>query len=78
MQPDLLALRAFCAFCLTASAVYIINDIIDVEADRAHPRKRHRPIAAGTISIPTALFHPLRARRRGHPAGLGDVAISSS
>jgi 4-hydroxybenzoate polyprenyltransferase len=56
MQPDLLALRAFCAFCLTASAVYIINDIIDVEADRAHPRKRHRPIAAGTISIPTALF----------------------
>lgn len=56
MQPDLLALRAFCAFCLTASAVYIINDIIDVEADRAHPRKRHRPIAAGTISVPAALF----------------------
>jgi len=54
-EPDLLALRAFVAFCLTASAVYIVNDIIDLEADRAHPRKRNRPLPSGTISLPAAL-----------------------
>lgn len=43
------------AFSLLASAVYIINDIADVEADRRHPTKRRRPIAAGTLSIPAAL-----------------------
>ncbi len=43
------------AFSLLASAVYIINDIADVEADRHHPTKRSRPIAAGTLSIPAAL-----------------------
>ncbi|MBI4534784.1 MAG: decaprenyl-phosphate phosphoribosyltransferase [Ignavibacteriae bacterium] len=46
----LLTLTAMIGFCLTASAVYIINDITDVEADRAHPEKRTRPLAAGTIS----------------------------
>jgi 4-hydroxybenzoate polyprenyltransferase len=56
IEPVTLALRAFAAFCLTASAVYIVNDIIDVEADRAHPRKRHRPIASGTLSLATALI----------------------
>src|SRR5437867_1442453 len=44
------ALKASTAFCLTASGVYIINDISDIEADRAHPDKKHRPLAAGTIS----------------------------
>jgi 4-hydroxybenzoate polyprenyltransferase len=48
------ALRAFGAFCMAASAVYVINDIVDVEADRAHPVKRKRPLAAGTISKPQA------------------------
>jgi len=41
-------------FSLVASVVYIINDIADVEADRPHPTKRNRPIAAGTLSIPAA------------------------
>ena len=41
-------------FSLVASVVYIINDIADVEADRQHPTKRNRPIAAGKLSIPTA------------------------
>jgi 4-hydroxybenzoate polyprenyltransferase len=41
-------------FSLIASVVYIINDIADVEADRQHPTKRHRPIAAGILSIPAA------------------------
>jgi 4-hydroxybenzoate polyprenyltransferase len=37
------------AFCLTASAVYVMNDLRDAESDRQHPRKRQRPIAAGTV-----------------------------
>jgi len=53
---ELEALRAFASFCLTASAVYIINDIRDVDADRAHPEKKTRPIAAGTISTGQALI----------------------
>jgi 4-hydroxybenzoate polyprenyltransferase len=43
---------AFAAFCLTASAGYILNDLLDLGADRAHPRKRDRPFAAGRLSIP--------------------------
>lgn len=45
---------AFVAFCLVASAVYLVNDAIDVEADRAHPTKRNRPIAAGVVPVPVA------------------------
>ncbi|MDF0665641.1 MAG: decaprenyl-phosphate phosphoribosyltransferase [Nitrospira sp.] len=37
-------------FCLMSSAVYLLNDLVDVRADRQHPVKRHRPIAAGNIS----------------------------
>lgn len=40
----------FLAFCLTASSVYVINDLLDLAADRAHPRKRTRPFAAGDLS----------------------------
>ena len=42
-------LLAFAVFSLAASAVYLINDARDVEADRAHPTKRYRPIAAGVV-----------------------------
>jgi 4-hydroxybenzoate polyprenyltransferase len=42
------------AFCCCASATYIINDLLDLEADRRHPTKRNRPIAAGVVSIPAA------------------------
>lgn len=38
------------AFCLAASGCYVINDIYDAEADRAHPRKRRRPIASGAVT----------------------------
>lgn len=48
-------LVAFIAFCLAASGVYFVNDVLDREADRAHPTKRFRPIASGQVSIPTAL-----------------------
>ena len=42
------------AFSLVASSVYIVNDISDLEHDRAHPRKRFRPLASGAISLPLA------------------------
>src|SRR6202046_3139739 len=40
---------AFVVFCLAASSVYLVNDVRDVEADRQHPTKRFRPIAAGIV-----------------------------
>jgi 4-hydroxybenzoate polyprenyltransferase len=48
------ALAAFGIFILLSAAVYFINDTVDIERDRAHPRKRLRPIAAGRISVPWA------------------------
>jgi decaprenyl-phosphate phosphoribosyltransferase len=56
-EPGVLGptLVAFVAFCLASSAIYLVNDCADVDADRLHPRKRNRPIAAGELSVPTAL-----------------------
>ncbi len=48
------ALAAFAVFCCAASAIYLINDIRDREEDRRHPQKKHRPIAAGTLSVGAA------------------------
>ncbi|WP_242862368.1 decaprenyl-phosphate phosphoribosyltransferase [Clostridium massiliamazoniense] len=45
----------FILFCLTSSTVYIMNDILDVESDRVHPKKRFRPIASGAIKVPQAI-----------------------
>lgn len=42
------------AFCLLASAIYILNDLFDLKADQEHPIKRYRPIAAGQLPIPLA------------------------
>jgi 4-hydroxybenzoate polyprenyltransferase len=47
----LAGLLAFAAFCACASSVYLINDLLDLEADRAHPRKSKRPFAAGDLSL---------------------------
>lgn len=47
---------AFAAFCLIASATYLLNDCIDAAADRQHPTKQARPIARGDVSATVALF----------------------
>jgi 4-hydroxybenzoate polyprenyltransferase len=49
------ALLAFIAFCFASSLIYIINDIIDKEADKLHPEKNKRPIASGEISVSFAI-----------------------
>lgn len=49
--PSLLkSMEAVVIFCLVASAIYLINDLFDLKADRRHPLKKHRPLAAGLIS----------------------------
>ncbi len=60
---------AFVVFCLAASSVYLVNDARDVEADRAHPTKRFRPIAAGVV--PQSLAYVLAV-----VLGVASLAIS--
>ncbi len=52
-QTARLATLAFLCFCCTASGTYIANDLLDMEADRQHPRKSRRPFAAGDLSAVT-------------------------
>jgi 4-hydroxybenzoate polyprenyltransferase len=56
-DPDawLRTILAVAAFCAASSAVYLVNDVIDREADRSHPIKKNRAIASGEVSIATAL-----------------------
>lgn len=49
-------LVAFGIFCMLASSIYIFNDVLDAPQDRKHPFKKKRPIPAGKLSVPTALF----------------------
>lgn len=66
----LAALGAFLAFCLCASGAYLLNDLLDLQADRAHPRKRQRALASGRLAPAAALLAaPLLAA-----AGLGLAA----
>jgi len=58
-DPFLRTLEGFFLFCLISSAVYLFNDIADVEADRNHPVKKLRPIASGKLPIPVALITAL-------------------
>jgi 4-hydroxybenzoate polyprenyltransferase len=56
-DPDawLRTVLAVAAFCAASSAVYLVNDVIDREADRSHPIKKNRAIASGEVSVTTAL-----------------------
>jgi 4-hydroxybenzoate polyprenyltransferase len=80
--PLLMALKALVAFCLTASSVYIINDMSDIESDRAHPEKKNRPLAAGTISrsqayLVLALFLALSVLLAYDMAGLFQLVLAA-
>jgi decaprenyl-phosphate phosphoribosyltransferase len=52
----LYSLAAFVIFCLAASGTYCLNDVVDREADRRHPVKRHRPVASGEVSVRLAVM----------------------
>lgn len=86
-----LSAAAFVAFCAIASAIYIVNDLVDREADRLHPSKRRRPFAAGhltaghgaiavlvllTLAIAVALFLPWSANAFLATYGLFSLAYS--
>jgi len=55
LQPFLKTLAGFLLFCLISSSVYLFNDIADIEADRQHPEKKHRPLASGKLPVNVAL-----------------------
>jgi 4-hydroxybenzoate polyprenyltransferase len=57
LEPALVArsVLAFSLFCLLSGGVYLINDVMDAERDRAHPQKRHRPVASGRLPPAVAL-----------------------
>ncbi len=58
-EPLLRALAAFVLFCGLSGTVYLVNDVVDVERDRLHPRKRLRPIASGAFSTRSATLWAL-------------------
>lgn len=53
-EPFVRTLEGFFLFCLISSSVYLFNDIADIEADRQHPEKKHRPLASGKLPIGAA------------------------
>ena len=63
------ALVAFAAFCMVASAVYLMNDVIDRDADRLHPRKATRPVASGLVAPRSALIVAAALGAAGLSAG---------
>lgn len=55
-EAILSAFAAFLVFCFLSGAVYLLNDVVDLDADRVHPRKRHRPVASGRLGPATAIL----------------------
>jgi 4-hydroxybenzoate polyprenyltransferase len=70
-QPDVFARTGtvFLGFCLAASGVYVINDLMDIDADRHHARKRKRPFASGALPVAFGVLGPLLL--------LGGIALSA-
>ncbi len=54
-ESFVLCLISFAAMCCVASAGYVVNDLLDLADDRAHPRKRNRPLASGRLSVSTGI-----------------------
>lgn len=54
-EPFARVLIAFALLCIAASTIYIINDIVDIERDKLHPKKRKRPLPSGQLPIPWAI-----------------------
>ncbi len=55
IDPFLRTLEGFFLFCLISSSVYLFNDIADIDADRKHPEKKHRPLASGRLPVNVAM-----------------------
>ncbi|HEV3025210.1 MAG TPA: UbiA family prenyltransferase [Pirellulales bacterium] len=70
-----LAFAALAAISCAASAVYVVNDLLDIEADRRHPSKRHRPFAAGELSLPAGLLLACVAGLAGVSIAVGCVSL---
>ena len=73
-----LAAAGFAIFCLITSGVYIVNDIMDRERDRAHPEKKHRPLASGRLAVSTAAAAAVGSRSSGSSAAFALPASSAS
>jgi 4-hydroxybenzoate polyprenyltransferase len=69
LEPFLRTIAGFILFCLVSSAVYLFNDIADVEADRNHPEKKNRPIASGRLPVNVALTTALLLTFMAIPLG---------
>jgi 4-hydroxybenzoate polyprenyltransferase len=54
-EPLARVVTAFILLCLAASTIYLINDLVDIERDRLHPRKRHRPLPSGQLPVAWAV-----------------------
>ena len=69
---------AFVCFCLAASSVYMINDVLDVNEDRSHPKKRNRPVASGQVSPRAATLASLvcLVSALAIPIGLGNINLA--
>lgn len=79
-RPEALAtcFAVFVLFCVAASGTYLLNDVHDAHRDRAHPRKRHRPVASGDLPAPVAVTvgAVLCAAAPSASLALGDTALS--
>ncbi|NLE44565.1 MAG: decaprenyl-phosphate phosphoribosyltransferase [Chloroflexi bacterium] len=64
------SLAGFILLCLVSGAVYLINDLVDMEKDRQHPRKRFRPIASGEVSRSPAIVTAIAVPAVALPLGL--------
>lgn len=78
-EPFARVMLAFVLLCMAASTIYLINDLVDVERDRLHPKKRKRPIASGQLpkswAIAAAIILPIAALAISAPFSLELTAV---